>query len=126
MIILTDENINSFEDKSSIGNCKNIQLKEIRDNNIIQNSLTYHNNKPTFCRKGVKSCIDFIISNCPLKVDNVRTHDGDSQIFGYRDIEYNDIMSGHYILSCTYNNSKINHPQQFKITRNFRLLTNMN
>ena len=32
-------------------------------------------------------------------------------------------MSDHYILSCTYNNSKINHPQQFKITRNFRLLT---
>ena len=101
LIILTDENINSFEDKSSIGNCKNIQLKEIRDNNIIQNSLTYHNNKPTFCRKGVKSCIDYIISNCPLKVDNVRTHDGDNQIFGYRDIEFNNIMSDHYILSCT-------------------------
>ena len=38
LIILTDENINSLDDKSSIGNCKNIQLKEIRDKNIIDNS----------------------------------------------------------------------------------------
>ena len=52
LIILTDENINSLDDKSSIGNCKNIQLKEIRDNNIIENSLTYHNKKPTFSQRG--------------------------------------------------------------------------
>ena len=49
LIILTDENIDSFENKSSTGYCKNIQLKTIRDNNIIENSLTYHNNKTTFC-----------------------------------------------------------------------------
>ena len=76
IVILTDENIDSLQDKSSIGFSKNIQLKTLRDNSIIENSLTYHNNKATFCRKGVKSCIDFIISNCPLKIKNVRTHDG--------------------------------------------------
>ena len=105
---------------------KNIQLKAIRDNNIIENSLTYHNKKTTFCRKGVQSCIDYIISNCPLKVNNVRTHDGENEIFGYKDSEFNNIMSDHFILSCTYNNKKINFPQQFIITRNSRLLTKHN
>ena len=106
IIILTDENIDSLQDKSSTGYCKNIQLKTLRDNSIIENSLTYHNNKATFCRKGVKSCIDYIISNCPLKVKNVRTHDGETEIFGYKDWEFNNIMSDHFILSCTYNHKK--------------------
>ena len=123
ILILTDENIDSLQDKNKSGFCKNIQLKAIRDQSIIENSLTYHNNKATFNRRGVKSCIDYIISNCPTKVSNVRTHDGDTEIFGYRDLEYNNIMSDHYLLSCTYNNKKINIPQQFLVTRNSNLLT---
>ena len=123
---MTDENIDNLQDKNRSGFCKNIQLKNIRDQSIIENSLTYHNNKPTFCRRGVKSCIDFIISNCPIKIANVRTHDGDTEIFGYKDVEYNNIMSDHFLLSCTYNNKKICIPQQFLITRNSRLLTRHN
>ena len=97
-MILTDENIDSMQDKSSTGGSKNIQLKTIRDRNIIDNSLTYHNNKATFCRKGVKSCIDYIISNCPTKINNVRTHDGETKVFGYKDLEFNNIMSDHFVL----------------------------
>ena len=126
MVILTDENIDSLQDKCSTGYSKNILLKSIREQSIIENSLTYHNSKPTFCRKGVKSCIDYIVSNCPLKINNVRTHDGDSEVFGYKDLEYNNIMSDHFVLSCTYNNKKINFPQQFMITRNSKLLTKYN
>merc|ERR1712240_272533 len=126
IVILTDENIDSLQDKSSTGYCKNIQLKTLCDNSIIENSLTYHNNKATFCRKWVKSCIDYIISNCPLKIMNVRTHDGETEVFGYKDWEFNNIMSDHFILSCTYNHKKINLPQQFMITRNSKLLTRYN
>ena len=126
ILILTDENIDSLQDKNKSGFCKNIHLKTIRDHSIIENSLTYHNNKATFNRRGVKSCIDYIISNCPTKVSNVRTHDGDTEVFGYRDLEYNNIMSDHYLLSCTYNNKKISIPQQFLVTRNSKLLTRHN
>merc|ERR1712240_666541 len=126
IIILTDENIDSLQDKSSTGYCKNIQLKTLRDNSIIENSLTYHNNKATFCRKGIKSCIDYIFSNCPLKIRNVRTHDGETEVYGYKDWEFNNIMSDHFILSCTYNHKKIDLPQQFMISRNSKLLTKYN
>ena len=126
LVILTDENIDSLQDKCSTGYSKNIQLKSIREQSMIDNSLTYHNNRATFCRKGVKSCIDYIISNCPLKINNVRTHDGDKEVFGYKDLEYNNIMSDHFLLSCTYSSKKINFPQQFLITRNSKLLTKHN
>ena len=52
IVILTDENIDSLQDKSSTGSSKNIQLKTIRDSSIIENSLTYHNNKATFAERG--------------------------------------------------------------------------
>ena len=65
LVILTDENIDSLQEKCSTGYSKNIQLKSIREQSMIDNSLTYHNNRASFCRKGVKSCIDYIISNCP-------------------------------------------------------------
>ena len=73
IMILTDENIDSLQDKSKSGYCNNIHLKNIRDQSIIENSLTYHNNKATFNRRGIKSCIDYIISNCPTKVCVVGT-----------------------------------------------------
>ena len=74
IIILTDENINSLDDNCNTAYYRNIELKTIRDNNIINCNLIYHNNQPTFIRKAQKSCIDFIISNCPSKINNVRTH----------------------------------------------------
>ena len=123
LVILTEGNIDSLQDKCSTGYSKNILLKSIREQSIIENSLTYHNSKATFCRNGVKSCIDYIISNCPTKINNVRTHDGDNQVFAYKDVEFNNIMSDHFVLSCTYHHKKINLPQQFLITRNSKLLT---
>ena len=58
IMILTDENIDSLQDKSKSGYCNNIHLKNIRDQSIIENSLTYHNNKATFCRRGEAKLID--------------------------------------------------------------------
>ena len=121
--ILTDENLNILDDFSNTSYLKNNFLKEIRDSNIIDFSLTYHNNKPTFFRKGVSSCIDFIISNCPSKISNVRTHYNDRDEFGYYDVDFNNIMSDHVMLSCHYNDNNISIPQQFRSVRNNRLLT---
>lgn len=95
---------------------------------LIQNSLTIHNNKPTFFRKKTKSCIDHIISNCPTNISNVRTHYNNDTInyinTGKNIINNsNPVLSDHAILSCNYNNKHITTPQHYKIIRNNKLLT---
>ena len=92
----------------------------------IEYNLTYHNKLPTFFRKGVKSCIDFVISNCPTKVSNVRTHYNDEDIYQYEDINYNNILSDHVMVSGVYNNKNIAKGSQFRITRDAKLLTKHN
>ena len=126
LIILTDENIDSLDEGSNTKYLRNIELKTIKESNIIEYSLVYHNKLPTFFRKGVKSCVDFIISNCPSKIHNVRTHYDGNDIFEYKDREYNNIMSDHAMLSCTYNNKNIKKSQQFRIVRDSKLLTKHN
>ena len=95
---------------------------------IIENSLISHNSDPTFFRGETKSCIDHIISNCPTKISNVRTHiqsNGSNYInIGANIINtQNAILSDHAFLSCNYNAKDISIPQQFKIIRNSNLLT---
>ena len=51
IIILTDENIDSLDEHSTTKHLKNNELKSIRDNNIIEYSLTYHNKLPIFSAK---------------------------------------------------------------------------
>ena len=114
-----------FDEMSSSCYSKNAQLRQIQDNNIIEYNLTYHNKLPTFFRKGVKSCIDFVISNCPTKVSNVRTH-YDDDIYQYEDIDYNNMLSDHIMVSGVYNNKKIAKGSQFRITRDAKLLTKHN
>ena len=94
-------NIDSLDKHITSKYLKNCELKSVKENNIIEYSLTYHNNLPTFSRKGVKSCVDYVISNCPSKIQNVRTHYADSTIYEYTDNEYNNIMSDHVMISCT-------------------------
>ena len=65
IVIMTDDNINSLEDNSFSSIYQNLDIKSIRDNMIIQNSLVVYNNKPTFRRQGFNTCIDHLISNCP-------------------------------------------------------------
>ena len=127
MIILTDNNINSLEDNTNTNIYRNIELKNLKDNMIIENSLTVHNHEPTFFRKNIHSCIDHIISNSPLNISNVRTH------VNTNDINYinttaniinntNPIMSDHALLTCNYNHKDIVIPQQFKVIRDYKLL----
>ena len=124
VIILTDDNINSYEDNSFSNQYKNIEIKNIRDNSIISNCLIVHNNKPTFFRKGIKTCIDHIYSNCPINISNVRTHDNDNIHSDYDLFDAADsILSDHAMISCTYSHQSIKIPQQFKIIRNNKLLT---
>ena len=98
---------------------------------IIENSLTIHNHEPTFFRKNIHSCIDHIISNCPLNISNVQTY------VNTNDINYintsaniinntNPIMSDHALLTCNYNHKDIVIPQQFKVIRDYKLLRKHN
>ena len=120
-----------MEDYSNSSMYRNFELKSMKDNLIIENSLTVHNTDPTFFHKNIISCIDHIMSNCPLNISNVRTHTSNNHS-NYINIaaniinNSNPIMSDHAILSCTYNNKNINLPQQFKIIRNHNLLTKHN
>ena len=70
--------------------------------------MTQHNFNPTFVRNGLKSCIDHIYSNCSYKINNVVTQ--------------NDILSDHYILTCTYNNKHLNIKLTYRLKRDFHLL----
>ena len=90
---------------------------------LIDCNMTIHNDNPTFFRLGILSCIDHIISNCPTKISNVRTHiqsNGSNYInIGANIINtQNAILSDHAFLSCNYNAKDISIPQQFKIIRN--------
>ena len=51
VMILTDNNINSLEDNTNTNMYRNIELKNLKDNMIIEHSLTVHNHEPTFFRK---------------------------------------------------------------------------
>ena len=77
IVILTDDNVNSLEDNSLSSMYRNSKIKNIRDNMIIKNSLIVYNNKPIFRRQGFNLCMDHIRSNCPAKITNVYTLNGE-------------------------------------------------
>lgn len=67
--------------------------------------------------------MDFILSNCPSKISNVRTHYNDDDYYSYKDSDYNNIMSDHVMVSYHYNDKNIKIPQQFRTIRDYKLLT---
>ena len=50
LVIIGDDNIDSYNDHNKYNNFRDHQLKGLRDNFIIQKNLTIHNDKPTFYR----------------------------------------------------------------------------
>ena len=48
-----------------------------------------------------------------LQVSNVRTHYNDEDIYQYEDINYNNILSDHVMVSGVYNNKNIAKGSQF-------------
>ena len=131
VIILTDDNINSLEDNTNTNMYHNIELKNLKDDMIIEHSLTIHNHEPTFFRKNIHSCIDHIISNCSLNISNVCTHVNNNDINYINNSSNiinntNPIMSDHALLTSNYNNKDIVIPQQFKIIRDYKKLTKHN
>ena len=71
---MTDDNIDTLNDITTIDRCKNIKIKELRDNFLINHSITCLNKEPIFFRSGTRSCIDHIYTNCPQYIDRVTTH----------------------------------------------------
>ena len=70
-ILIGDDNIDTLSDTNNYNNFNNHEIKEIRHNFMIENSLTSHHNKATFHRKGQASCLDHIYSNCHTKIKKV-------------------------------------------------------
>ena len=66
-----------LEDNSFSSIYRNEEIKAIKDDMIIQNSLIVHNKKLTFMRQGLNFCIDHIISNCYAKITNVHMLNGE-------------------------------------------------
>ena len=67
-ILIGDDNIDTLSDNNAYKNLNNNEIKEIRHNFMIENSLVSHHNKATFFRKGQASCLDHIYSNCHTRL----------------------------------------------------------
>ena len=67
-ILIGDDNIDTLSDSNAYKNFNNHEIKELRHNFMIDNSLISHHNKATFYRKGQASCLDHIYSNCHTKI----------------------------------------------------------
>ena len=70
-ILMGDDNIDILSDNITYKNFNNHEIKEIRHNFMMDNSLVSHHNKPTFYRKGQASCLNHIYSNCYTMIKNV-------------------------------------------------------
>ena len=92
-ILVGDYNIDTLSDNNAHNNLNDHEIKEIRHNFIIENSLISHHDKATFHRKGQSSCLDHTYSNCHTRIKNVTVEE--------------DIFSYHIIITCIYNNKKI-------------------
>ena len=73
-ILVGDDNIDTLSDNNAHNNLNDHEIKEIRHNFIIENSLISHHDKATFHRKGQSSCLDHIYSNhhSRIKISQLR------------------------------------------------------
>ena len=108
VIIVGDDNIDTLKDNNKYNNFNNFEIKDLRQQFLIDNDLTQHNFKPTFVRNGLKSCIDHNYLNCSYKITDVVTQD--------------DILSDHYILIFEYTNKHLNMKPTYRLKRDFNLL----
>merc|ERR1712240_786429 len=108
-ILIGGDNIDILNDNNAYKNFNNHEIKEIRHNFRIDNSLVSHHNKATFYQKGQASCLDQIYSNCHTRIKNVSIK--------------KDILSDHKIITCSYINKKLNLSTIYKTKRNFSLIT---
>ena len=76
---------------------------------MIDNSLVSHHKNATFFRKDQASCRDHIYSNCHTRIENVTMK--------------KDTLSYHKIITCSYNNKKLNLSTSYKTKRNFSFIT---
>ena len=72
-------------------------------------SLISHHNKATFHRKGQSSCLDHIYSNCHTKIRKMTIE--------------KDILADHKIVTCIYNNKKLNLSTTYTTKRDYSLIT---
>merc|ERR1712240_970481 len=108
-ILIGDDNIDTLSDTNNYNNFNNHEIKEIRHNFMIEDSLISHHNKAEFHRKGQSSCLDHIYSNCHTKIRKVTIE--------------KDILSDHKIVTCIYNNKKLNLSTTYTTKRDYSLIT---
>ena len=73
VIIVGDDNIDTLKDNNKHNIYNNYDLKALRQQFMIDNDMTQHNFKLTFTRNGLRSCIDFLYSNCSYKITDILT-----------------------------------------------------
>ena len=71
---MMEDNVNTLGSFCTTTCNKNRHLQDQMNKMTIDNSLTIHNNLPTFFKGNTKTCIDDIFSNVPSKIDNVTNH----------------------------------------------------
>ena len=55
---MTDGNIDTYNENTILSKYSNAEIKDIREQFIINNNMVCHNDKPTFNRGSNFSCID--------------------------------------------------------------------
>ena len=93
IITVGDDNIDTLKDNNIHNNYGNYELKDMRQQFLINNNLTLYNFKPTFCRNALSSFINHIYPNCSHKIKNVTTQ--------------NNILSDNYTRTFNYNNKHL-------------------
>ena len=68
-----DDNIDILNDITTIDRCRNQNLKDLRNDYLIENSVSCMNTEPSFFRRGKVSYIDHIYTSSPQYIEQVST-----------------------------------------------------
>ena len=74
--MIGDNNIDTLSDNKAHNNSNNHEIKKLRHNFMIENSLISHHIKATFHKKGQTSCLNYIYFNCHTRIENVTIEKG--------------------------------------------------
>ena len=109
---MMDDNVDTLNNYMTIDRCKNSNIKDIRDNFLVSNSVTCLNDKPTFFRRNVISCFDHIYNTSPQYIDTVTTHN-------YNLFNGTSTISDHFILTFSYRQDDTILQPLYKIVRDY-------
>ena len=105
VIIIGDDNIVFYNNYNNYNNFRDSELKDTRDDFVINIGLVMHNRKPTFHRGNQNSYNDHLYTNCPAKISNCTMH--------------NDILSDHLVITFNFSNKHLHYSPKYKYKRDY-------